>query len=63
MQTFEIILSLAAVSFAGLVHWLLHHIVKTSGRDRPRDSARVQKLVDRVNQYSEGLPELPIKPH
>lgn len=61
MQTFEIILSVISVSFAGLVHWFVHHIVKTSGRDRPCDPARVQKLVDRENRYSEGTRELPTK--
>lgn len=54
MQQFEIILSVISVvvAMAGLL--LVYWIVRTSGRDRPRDPARVQRLVDKINRYDSG---------
>ena len=54
MQPFEIILSVISVvvAMAGLL--LVYWIVRTSGRDRPRDPARVQRLVDKINRYDSG---------
>lgn len=54
MQPFEIVLSIISVlvALAGLL--LAYYIVRTSGRDRPRDPARVQRLVNKINRYDAG---------
>ena len=46
MQSFDIILSVTSVLVSAVGLW----IVKTSGRDRPRNPERVQDFVDRVNR-------------
>lgn len=49
MQSFDIILSVTSVLVSAVGLWIVYWIVKTSGRDRPRNPERVQDLVDRVN--------------
>lgn len=56
MQSFDIILSLTSVLVSAVGLWIVYWIVKTSGRDRPRNPERVQDLVDRVNRReSDGM--------
>ncbi|MEH6505994.1 MAG: hypothetical protein V7786_06905 [Sulfitobacter litoralis] len=50
MQSFDIILSVTSVLVSAVGLWIVYWIVKTSGRDRPRNPERVQDLVDRVNR-------------
>lgn len=64
MQTFEIILSIVSVTVAVASIWYTIRIVKTSGRDRPRDPERVQRFVDAMTAHtpinsSEPLPKVP----
>lgn len=49
MESFDIILSVTSVLVSAVGLWIVYWIVKTSGRDRPRNPERVQDLVDRVN--------------
>jgi hypothetical protein len=57
MQIVDIILSVtsAFVSAVGLL--IVYNIVKTSGRDRPRNPKRVQDLVNREN--GRGTDDIP----
>jgi hypothetical protein len=48
MTLFEIIISAASIMSAICSIWYVRHIVRTSGRDRPNDSARVLRLIERV---------------
>ncbi len=50
MSYFEVFLSVVSVvgSAAGLYY--VHRIVKTSGRDRPNDSAAVLRLIEKIKE-------------
>jgi hypothetical protein len=50
MTLFEIIISAGSVMIAICGLWYIRHIVRTSGRDRPHDPARVKRLVEMVRQ-------------
>lgn len=52
MTLFEMILSASSVVLAGMGLWFVGHVVRTSGRDRPRDPEAVQRLIERAR----GLP-------
>jgi hypothetical protein len=58
MLPFEIMLSVTSIVIAAAGLLLVHRIIRTSGRDRPRDPARVQRLVDNMNSYNTGEIEL-----
>jgi hypothetical protein len=45
MTGFEIFLCVTWVAFCAAAIVYMHHIVKVSGRDRPRDPERVRRLV------------------
>jgi len=50
MQTFDIILSGTSVLVSAVGLLIVYNIVKTSGRDRPRNPESVQDLVNRANR-------------
>ena len=51
MTKFEIIISAGSVMIALCVLWYVRYVVRTSGRDRPRDPDRVQRFVERMKQH------------
>ena len=59
MLPFEIMLSVTSIVIAAASLLLVHRIIRTSGRDRPRDPARVQRLVDKMNSCSTSEVEPP----
>ena len=47
MSLFEVSLSVASIVAAASGLYYVHHIVKTSGRDRPKDPAAVLRLIEK----------------
>jgi len=52
MSLFEASLSVASIVAAASGLYYVHHIVKTSGRDRPRDSAAVWRFIEKTKKIS-----------
>ena len=52
MSLFEVFLSVASIITAVAGLYYVHHIVKTSGRDRPRDPVAVRRLIDKAKKAS-----------
>jgi hypothetical protein len=52
MSLFEVSLSVASIIAAVAGLYYVHHIVKTSGRDRPRDPVAVWKLIEKTKKTS-----------
>lgn len=53
MTVVEVILSASSVAIAGAGLWYVQHVVRTSGRDRPRDPEAVDRLVERAKRLPE----------
>lgn len=53
MTRFDIGLSVGSVILSGVGMAYVAYIVKTSGRDRPRDPEAVQKFIDSVTGWQE----------
>jgi hypothetical protein len=50
MNLFETIISAVSVVIAICGLWYIRHIVRTSGRDRPHDPERLQRLLEMAEQ-------------
>jgi len=57
MQIVDIILSVTSVLVSAVGLLIVYYIVKTSGRDRPRNPKRIQDLVNREN--GSGTDDIP----
>lgn len=53
MTVFEMILSASSVAVAGVGLRYVEHVVRTSGRDRPRDPESIDRLVERAKRLPE----------
>jgi hypothetical protein len=52
MSLFEVLLSVTSIVAAVAGLYYVHHIVKTSGRDRPRDPVAVWRLIEKTKKIS-----------
>ncbi|KKN51325.1 hypothetical protein LCGC14_0623810 [marine sediment metagenome] len=50
MTLFETIISAGSVMIAICGIWYVRYIVRTSGRDRPRNPERVRRMIEKVRQ-------------
>jgi hypothetical protein len=50
MTLFETLISAGSIIIALCCIWYVRHIVRTSGRDRPRNPERVWRLIEKVRQ-------------
>ena len=50
MTFFETLISAGNITIALCGIWYVHHIIRTSGRDRPRNPERVRRLIEKGRQ-------------
>lgn len=52
MTTFEVHLSIGSVTGVIAVLVYVRHVVRTAGRDRPRDPEALRRFVEKAEQFS-----------
>ncbi|WP_157084448.1 hypothetical protein [Sediminimonas qiaohouensis] len=52
MTTFEVYLSIGSVTGAIAVSFYVRHVVRTAGRDRPRNPEALRRFVEKAEQFS-----------
>lgn len=52
MTTFEVYLSIGSLAGAIFVLLYVRHVVRTAGRDRPRNPEALRRFVEKAEQFS-----------
>ena len=52
MTTFEVYLSIGSMASAIAVSLYVRHVVRTAGRDRPRNPEALRRFIEKAEQFS-----------